>query len=198
MPEEPHPRQGNARFPATREALSTQEQRGAFDLILGRRGRVPAPYLPLLGSPRVADLFEQLSTELWTGSLPQNVLEAVFLMTARRENCDHQWRTHQTKALAAGLTMEMIDAIALNLIPATGGVVEAALRVCKALVDAHCVPEGILLDAQEHFGARGLAELIAFCGIARTVAMLLNVQSSARLSEPELPPLNRPAFSRHL
>ncbi|MDM0118337.1 carboxymuconolactone decarboxylase family protein [Variovorax arabinosiphilus] len=166
------------RFPGTRNALRTAVQRAAHDLIKARRGRVPAPYLPLLGSPRVADLFEQLSTELWTGTLPRSVLEAIFLMTAHRQKCRHQWQTHADKALAAGVTASMIDTIASGGIPTDGGALEIAGRFYASLADAQHVSDDALLDAMHQFGEQGTAELVAFCGMANMVAMLLNVQST--------------------
>ena len=143
-----------------------------------RRGRVPAPYLPLLGSPRVTDLFEQLSTELWKGALPPSVLEAIFLMTAHRQRCRHQWQTHAGKALAAGVTAPMIATIAAGGIPPDGGALEIAGRFYASLADAQHVSDDALLHARRQFGEQGTAELVAFCGMANMVAMLLNVQSS--------------------
>lgn len=179
MPDEkPAEAQRAPRFPAARDALRTVAQQAAYDLIAARRGRVPAPYLPLLGSPRVADLFEQLSTELWTGALPSSVLEAIFLMTAHRQRCRHQWQTHVPKALAAGVTATMIDTIAAGGIPMDGGALEAAGRFCASLAENRHVPDDDLLDARRRFGEQGMAELIAFCGMANMVAMLLNVQST--------------------
>ena len=164
------------RFPATAEASRSAGQRAAYDLIERRRGRVPAPYLPLLGSPRIADLLEQLSTELWTGTLPQRVREAVFLMTAHRQQCRHQWETHAAKALSAGLSPEMVEAIAAGKIPEDGGPVEAAGRFFLALTEHHRVADEVFGQVQRHFGEHGMAELVAFCGLAGTVALLLNVQ----------------------
>jgi len=172
-PASPH---AATRFPAPAEALRSAEQRAAYDLIERRRGRVPAPYLPLLGSPRVADLLEQLSTELWTGTLPQRVLEAVFLMTAHRQQCRHQWETHAAKALSVGLSLEMVDAIAAGKIPEDGGPVEAAGRFFLALTEHHRVADDVFEQVRRHFGEHGMAELLAFCGLAGTVALLLNVQ----------------------
>lgn len=172
-PASPH---AATRFPATAETLRSAEQRAAYDLIERRRGRVPAPYLPLLGSPRIADLLEQLSTELWTGALPQRVLEAVFLMTAHKQQCRHQWETHAAKALSAGLSLEMVEAIAAGKIPEDGGPMEAAGRFFLALTERHNVADDVFEQVQRHFGEQGVAELIAFCGLAGTVALLLNVQ----------------------
>ncbi|MDR6890780.1 MULTISPECIES: carboxymuconolactone decarboxylase family protein [Variovorax] len=172
-PASPH---AATRFPAAAKLLRSAEQQAAYELIERRRGRVPAPYLPLLGSPRIADLLEQLSTELWTGTLPQRVLEAVFLMTAHRHQCRHQWEAHATKALSAGLSLEMVEAIAAGKIPEDGGSVEAAGRFFLALTERHSVADEVFEQVQRHFGVRGVAELIAFCGLAGTVALLLNVQ----------------------
>ncbi|MFZ3121579.1 MAG: hypothetical protein WA159_25060 [Variovorax sp.] len=132
----------------------------------------------LLGSPCVADLFEQMSTEIWTGALPPSVLEAVFLMTAHRQRCCHQWQTYAPKALAAGVTTAMIDTIAAGGIPMDGGALQTAGRFYASLVENRHVPDDALLDARHRFGVHGTAELIAFCGMANMVAMLLNVQST--------------------
>lgn len=70
----------------------------------------------------------------------------------------------------------MIEAIAAGKIPEDGGSVEAASRFFLALTERHNVADDVFEQVHSHFGENGMAELVAFCGLAGTVALLLNVQ----------------------
>ncbi|MDH6164875.1 putative Fe-S center protein [Variovorax boronicumulans] len=70
----------------------------------------------------------------------------------------------------------MVETIAAGKIPEDGGSVEAAGRFFLTLTEHHCVADDMFEQVQRHFGERGMAELVAFCGLAGSVALLLNVQ----------------------
>jgi 4-carboxymuconolactone decarboxylase len=164
------------RFSLQREALAPT-QREAFDAIAARRGRVPAPYAPLLASPAVADQFERFSTLLWEGRLTQDVRELVFLVTAQAWRCGHQWTTHEDKALQAGVPAAAIAAVRAGraLAPQEACArLRAAARLAGELQAQRTVPDAVFAEAAVQFDAAELAELLAFCTLAASVAMLLN------------------------
>lgn len=166
------------RFAEGREALPAA-QRAAWDVIAGRRGTVPAPFLPLLASPHVANLFEQFSSALWNGKLDRATLELVFLVTARAWNCEYQWRTHETKALAAGVPLELVEAIRLRSELPTDAVDKRLLdiaRFARFLQERALVPDDLFEGVRQQLGDAGFSELVAFCALAGSVALLLNVR----------------------
>ena len=162
------------RFPERPSSELSEEQRAVHQMIEARRGRVPAPFMPLLGSPVTADLFERLSAHLWS-RLPSDVLEGVFLMMAQRMRCDYQWHTHVDKALAAGVSVEEIAVIE------QGGTLERGLLgsvscLVGALHRGDEIPQSLFEDLKERLTEPGLVDLVVFCGNAFTVASLLKLR----------------------
>ena len=164
------------RFPPPDKQDLDAAQRRAYDLIEQRRGRLPAPYTALLGSPAIAEAFDQLSGALQQGALPSIVLEAVFLMKARRHRCRYLWINHVGKARKAGLDDDTVTALGKGLIPETPAAVRAAARFEQSLAEEHRVPQPVYDDVEAELGSRGLVDLMVFCGFASSVAMLLNVR----------------------
>lgn len=172
--------QGVDRFPPRDKAALSAGQQALIADIEARRGKMPAPYEALAGSPEVAALFEALSSRLWKGVLPAHVLEAVFLMTARHHRCVYQWQTHRVKALDAGLELEVIRAIGsdsgLDGIAMRHKEVADIYTFLRALYGRHAVSDQEFKALAAHFDEAALSELLAFCGLATSVAMLLNVR----------------------
>jgi 4-carboxymuconolactone decarboxylase len=169
------------RFPAPVKQDLDVAQRQAYDVIEQRRGRLPAPYTALLGSPAVAEAFDQLSGALQQGGLPPSVLEAVFLMKARRHCCRYLWINHVGKARAAGLDEKTVVALGQGRIPDAPAAVRVAAHFEHVLAEQHRVPQPLYEDAAAELGARGLVDLMVFCGFASSVALILNVR------QPETP-----------
>lgn len=150
--------------------------RRAHDTIVARRGSFSPPYRALVESPDVALAVEQLSTLLWSGCLPTAALEAVFLVVARRLRCDEQWRRHEVKALAAGVTPQEVDAIARGLAPAGAPETRTACVIAKRLLAGQRIGRDLWADGQHWLGKPGLGELCAFVGVASIVAASINLQ----------------------
>ncbi|MES2413424.1 MAG: hypothetical protein V4614_06450 [Pseudomonadota bacterium] len=171
---------GVDRFPPRDKASLNASQQALFADIESRRGKMPAPYEALAGSPEVATLFERLSSRLWKGVLPVHVLEVVFLITARHHRCIYQWQTHRSKALEAGVEPGVIRAIGsdsgLEGISMRHKEVADVYRFLRALYGRHAVSDQDFERLATHFDEAGLSELLAFSGLATSVAMLLNVR----------------------
>ena len=170
------------RFPPLVRAALPADQQAAHDRIEQRRGRIPAPFVPLLASPEVAEAFDKLSASLQHGSLPAMVREAVFLITARRQRCAYLWINHVEKAMHAGLDESALAALANDEIPAAPAAVASAGSFVKALLENHRIPQPLFEKTVKVLGLAGVVELTAFCGFAASVAMLLNMR------QPALPP----------
>jgi alkylhydroperoxidase family enzyme len=171
----------NDRFPRVSKELLPDNQRAVYEGIEGRRGKIPAPYFALLSSPDVADLFEQYSTLLWDGVLPRDILEAVFLATAVRYRCRFQWMNHVDRALDAGLSADAMETIGRGSVPDQPDDLACVLKFVDMLAREHRVSDALFDAVTQRFGKQGVAELVAFCGVSVSIAMLLNVR------QPDLP-----------
>jgi alkylhydroperoxidase family enzyme len=164
-----------ARYEADVMALEPGPRR-AHDTIVARRGTFSPPYRALIESPDVALAVEHLSSLLWSGALPTTALEAVFLVVARRLRCAEQWRRHEVKALAAGVTPQEVDAISRGLPPDGSPETRAACVVAKRLLAGQRIGRDHWADGLRWLGKPGLGELCAFVGVASIVAASINLQ----------------------
>ena len=181
------------RFPARKDLLPP-DQRSAYEQIEARRGTFPAPFLPLLGSPQVADAFERFSSSLWNGRLPRDIQEAIFLVTARAYRCAHQWEAHFKKALAAGVPAGAVAAMDAGRLPAdedAGPRLAAVIRFACVLHARHSVPQDVFDAVAAQMDPTELSELMAFCALAASIALLLQVrESGAEPASQTWPPLS--------
>ena len=164
-----------ARYDADPNALAPGP-RQAHDTIVAWRGMFSPPYRVLIESPDVALAVEQLSSLLWSGSLAPSTLEAVFLVVARRLRCAEQWRRHEAKARAAGVTAQEVDAISKGLPPAGAPETRAACVIAKRLLAGQRIGRDLFADGERWLGKRGMGELCAFVGVASIVAASINLQ----------------------
>ncbi|MDB5947279.1 MAG: hypothetical protein JWQ33_2305 [Ramlibacter sp.] len=144
---------------------------------------MPAPYEVLVGSPEIAMQFERFSTALWSGAVSALISETIFLITAKHFRCAYQWETHKAKALDAGLRPEIIRAIGqgepLDELCVDQRAVLDVYRFLRALHFDFAVSDGDFDRFAAHFDEVQLSELMAFCGFAVSIAMLLNVRQVA-------------------
>lgn len=171
------------RFPDRSAAELSDWQLSMISQIKERRGNFPAPFSALIGSPDIANRFEQLTASLWSGSLPVALLEFVYLVTAREYQCGFQWHTHRAKAVAAGVSEELIQA-AGSRTPVETDDPDARLycdvhRFLIALRDENSVGDELFATVASRLSEAQMSELLAFFGIAAAVSLLLNVRQPA-------------------
>jgi hypothetical protein len=161
------------RFALPQPRQITEQQRAAIESIEASRGKVPAPFIPLLSDPEVALAFERFSSLLWR-SLPPLPLEVVFLVVARRFYCSYQWKTHEKKAIDLGLTAAELGEIAESGIVKSGRFSDMT-RFVGALLEGVDPPEALYQAMKAEITSKGVANLVAFTGASVTVALLLNL-----------------------
>src|ERR1700756_225582 len=102
------------RYEQMEEAKLTTEQRRIWnECKAGPRGSVPPPVHVWLKSPGLADHAQKLGAHVRfaTGFTPRQT-EIAILMTARYWTAQFEWTAHVRLALQAGLSQDIIDAIA--------------------------------------------------------------------------------------
>ena len=103
-------------------------------------------------------------------------------------------RPSKSAALAAGLSPDLVAAIAAGEQPRSMQSSEAALhRFCSELLETKRVSDETFAAAKAEFGERGVAQIVFTLGYYSMVSMLLNVDEHPLPDgvAPELAPLAR-------
>ena len=180
-----------ARFPKlTADEMSPMQREVAAEIAAGPRGEVRGPFLALIHHPRLARRVQQLGELLrWESKLPPRLLELAVLVTARRWTCQHEWYMHEKLARQAGLSGDIIAAIAAERVPE--GMPEEEAAVYSFCREAHAtgrVGDEAFEAVRKRFGLDGVLELLALCGYYSMMAMVLN-SAGMPLPDNATPPL---------
>lgn len=158
--------------PGSRPALAELEAR-----ILAERGRISPLYQVLLNSPTIAQGWEQmLSAVRNRNSVPADIRELVILRIAVLNRAPYEFEAHVPHALAAGLSLSMIEALREPLVQEASGFRPAqrvALQLCDAMTRDIEVPEALYQLVREHFDAQGQLDLVATVAAYNMVSRLL-------------------------
>jgi len=157
------------------EELSQRQQR-VHDSITSKRGKLSGPYLVWLHSPELCDRVHALSSYLrWECSLPEKLREFAILITARFWDAQYSWNAHVDKAIAAGISPEVVQAIAEKRSPLFHADDERVFYdFFMELLTDHFVTDKTFTQAQALFGNSGVVDLIACVGYFSMLAMCLN------------------------
>jgi 4-carboxymuconolactone decarboxylase len=190
-----------ARFPELRdEELDDEQRRVAAAIRGGPRGGLSGPFVPLLYAPMLADRVQSLGAHLrFESSLPEDLKELAIIVTARHWTAQFEWYFHRPLALAAGISDDIVAAIAEDRRPDDLSPVRAAAYdFCIELHEEGRVSAPTFQRALDHLDRGCLMELTGLCGYYSLIAMVLNVAEvpipDDELDEPPLGPRRaRPA-----
>lgn len=166
------------RMPPISDAEMTEAQKtAARDIISGPRGHLVGPFIPLLRSPDFMTRLQKTGEYLrFNSALEPRRSEMVILMTARLWTQAFEWHHHRPIAEKAGLSAEIIDAIAEGRRPARMAADEAVIYdFVDELSRTRTVSDGTYKRAVEAFGERGVIDMIGIHGYYSLLAMILNV-----------------------
>ena len=188
--------QETARFPALKAEQLTPEQKQWADSITAppRNGRFTnPPYRAYIRSPQLAERLLSLSDYLrWKTSLPPRLSELAILITARHWTAQYEWHAHYPLAIKAGLDSRIAADIAAGKRPQDMKDDETALYdfVTQLHRDKQ-VSDAAFRAALDHFGERGIMDVIGIIGYYDLVSMTLNTMQAQPRDEsvPRLPPL---------
>ena len=161
--------------PLKMDQLSERQQELAAR-IAGKRGQVRGPFLVWLQSPELCDRVESLGAFVrYDCSLPEKLREFSILITARYFDAQHSWNAHVDKAVAAGMSMDTLRAIAEHRTPEFEAVDERIFyKFCMEVLEDHFVSDDTFAEAQQQFGNPGLVDIIGCLGNFSMLAMCLN------------------------
>jgi 4-carboxymuconolactone decarboxylase len=182
------------RFPPLQWSEMSEAQKTMTRNVLdGPRTSMGGPFNVMLRSPAMGDLAQELGARVrFNSGLPAPLREMAILMAARHWTSHYEWYAHKSAALAAGLSPDIVTAIARGERPRSMQSSEAALhRFCSELLETKRVGDETFAAAKAAFGEQGVAEIVFTLGYYSMVSMLLNVDEHPLPDgvAPELAPL---------
>jgi 4-carboxymuconolactone decarboxylase len=169
--------------PIALDAMSPEQRRHAEAIMCGPRGALYGPFVPLLRSPQLMDRVQRVGEYLRYHSAIGNTLsELVILITAKQWNQTVEWTFHEPIARKAGISPDLIRAIADGQEPAEiSGDERIVYEFCSELHRTRTVGDATYGRALARFGEAGVIDIIGLSGYYTLLAMVMNV---ARTPQP--------------
>lgn len=139
---------------------------------------IGGPFNMLLKSPetgaKIVDLLDHFNGGL--SQVDPLTRRLAVLILARAAGARYAWWTHQRRALRAGeFTQAQIDALNARQRPADlGDRLDAVFDYVHAIAKGTPTPDATLAALRDHLPEKAVVDLILFCGLYTTVAMILN------------------------
>jgi 4-carboxymuconolactone decarboxylase len=163
--------------PLTYQELTPEQKTLVEHLYSGERAGMNGPFNVLLRSPEMGDQMQKLGAELrFHSSLPPKLRELAIVMTGRAWNAQYEWYAHSRLAVQAGVSQDIVDAIASGKRPAKLDPDEAIVyNFVNELLKTKEVSDAAFHAAVNQLGERGVVDLTALVGYYHIVSMLLNI-----------------------
>ena len=161
----------------TVETMTAAQRRAVDEIVAGKRGRAPQPFLAWLRSPELASRAQRLGEFVrYETSLTGRLSELAILVVARWWASEYEWTIHRAEALKAGLAENVIDAIARQQPPPFDRADEAAVyEFSTSVCETRTVSDAIYQRAVDAVGEQGVVELVGLLGYYTLISMTLNV-----------------------
>ncbi len=139
-------------------------------------GSLIGPFNPLLYSPKLGQAFmDLLAAEREHTSLDAKVREVVILTVGAVWRSAYELYAHRAVAAKAGLDPMTIDALATGRPPAGLTDAQAAAHAfTHQLAADHAVAADVYGRAVDHFGPRGVVDMVHLIGLYMATSGLLN------------------------
>jgi 4-carboxymuconolactone decarboxylase len=179
--------------PLTYDEMTPAQKTMIEHLFAGDRGGAGGPFNVLLRSPEMGDLAQTFGgATRFHSSLPRKLNEFAIILTARFWTAQYEWNAHRRAAAQAGLSEDIIQAVAAGKRPAKMDAGEETVyNFCTELLKTHQVSDANFAAAKNAFGERGVVDIMGVMGWYQMVSMLLNVDRYPLPAgvQPELKPL---------
>ncbi|WP_068086388.1 carboxymuconolactone decarboxylase family protein [Novosphingobium rosa] len=170
--------QGPDRLPRQDPASYTPQQAAAAAaLIASPRGEVRGPFVPLMRSPELMDLTQQLGAFLrYRCSVPERLREWAICLIARLWGQPYEWHAHARLAHQAGVARATLAVLLAG--EETPPMTEDEAVIWRFITQLHAerfVSDAIWAETVALLSETGAVELSALCGYYTLLAMVLNV-----------------------
>src|SRR6266850_1044501 len=181
--------------PIATDKLTDAQKKAIEDFKAARSAEVSGPFIPLLRSPEVMSRARAMGDYLrFRSVLPPRLSEFVILLTARQWTQNYEWNAHAALARQAGVSPDVIAAIADGRRPEKMTEDEDILYTfCDELTKTHAVSDGTYARVVGKFGEQGVVDTVGITGYYTLLAMMLNTARTPLPgnAKPQLSPLTR-------
>ena len=174
--------------PIAPEEWTAAQREAASAIVNGPRGGLYGPFVPLLRSPELMGHAQRLGEYLrYRSAIGVRLSELVILVVAREWNQQVEWAIHAPIARQAGISADVVKAIARRERPkAMPADEEVVYDFCLELQRDKRVSDGVYRNALALFGEQGVVDLMGINGYYTFLAMVMNAaQTAAPPSEAE-------------
>jgi 4-carboxymuconolactone decarboxylase len=175
--------------------MTEAQKKAAEEFVAGRGTPVVGPFIPLLRSPEVMLRAKAMGDYLrFKSVLPPRLSEFAILITARQWTQQFEWGVHAPIAVKAGLSPEIVKAVAEGARPAGMSEEEAIIYdFCTELHHNKSVSDATYAKAFAKFKEQGVIDLVGINGYYTFLSMVMNV---ARTPPPKDAESTLAAFPR--
>ena len=163
------------------EKMTPAQKKAADEFAAGRGTAVFGPFVPLLRSPEIMLRAKAMGDYLrYKSVLPLKLSGLIILITARQWTQNYEWAVHAPIALKAGLSPDIVKAVAEGRRPT--GMSEEEDIVYEFSTELHhnqSVSDPIYQRAVSKFGEQGVIDMIGINGYYTFLAMVLNTERTA-------------------
>ena len=158
-------------------SLSTEQERVHQAIASGPRGGVRGPLAVWLHRPQLADKAQQLGRYCrYDSLLPPRLSELAILATARIWDASYEWQAHEQPARKAGLSEDIIAALANDKEPPfTENDESVVYRFARELNLQRKVSDKLYREAERSLGQDALIDLVGVLGYYSLISMTINV-----------------------
>jgi 4-carboxymuconolactone decarboxylase len=181
--------------PVAADKLNAAQKKAIEEFKAARSADISGPFIPLLRSPEVLSRARALGDYLrYKSSLPPRLSEFVILMTARHWTQNYEWSAHEPLARQAGLSPDIIKAIAEGRRPERMAEDEDTLyTLWDELHRNQSVSDATYARAVGALGEQGVVDTLGIAGYYTMLAMVMNTARTplAAGATPALAPFPR-------
>src|SRR5258706_10139708 len=183
--------------PLALDRMTAAQRKAADELTAGPRKGVKGPFVPLLRSPELMDRLQKVGEYLrFQSSLEPRISELIMLIIAREWTQQFEWGVHVPLGRKAGLSEELIGAIAEGRRPpGLKPDEETAFDFCDELLRTRGVCEPTYQRTVAMFGEHGVIDILGVAGYFITVSMVMNVARTPTPNDAAVNPLPPFPFS---
>jgi 4-carboxymuconolactone decarboxylase len=168
---------GDRFAPMTWDQMNEAQKKMTIDTLTGPRRGLGGPFNVLLRSPEMGDLAMKFGEySRFRPEVPAKLRELAIIVTARHWTSHFEWNAHRNAAAQAGLSADIITAIANRKRPA--GMQpdeEAVYNFASELLENKQVSDATFKSVKDKFGEKGVVDIIGIMGWYQMVSMVLNV-----------------------
>lgn len=163
--------------PIASSTMTPAQAEAAREIAGGRRGAVIGPFVPALRSPEFTRRLQRLGEYLrYESALAPPLRELAILVTARAWGQEFEWAVHAPLAREAGLSDDVLAAIADGRRPESLDAASSVLYdFLEELEQRRVVSDEAFERVRAAVGEQGVVDAIGIAGYYSMLAMLMNV-----------------------